>query len=132
MFSSQKYKNWLRAQVRATQEQSGVARGFVNDVHFTSFLAKIAEFFVPALVLLRIADSDVPDVSKMAPGSANVKSWMQEMIDREEDYKKDLWQACFDYYVTREKDLLHPILYAAYICHPEFLSHKQLTMPRSA
>jgi hypothetical protein len=130
MFSSQNYKNWLRAQDRATQEQSGVARGFVNDVHFTSFLAEIAEFFDPALVLLRIADSDVPNVSKMVPGSANVKSRMQEMVDREEDYKKDLWQACFDHYVTLEKDLLHPIHYAAYICDPEFLLQKQLTMPQ--
>jgi hypothetical protein len=45
MFSSQKYKTWLRAQDRATQEQSVVARGLVNDVHFTSFLARRALAF---------------------------------------------------------------------------------------
>jgi hypothetical protein len=52
----------------------------VGYVRFTSFLAEIAEFFDPALVLLRIADSDVPNVSKMAPASANVKARMQEII----------------------------------------------------
>jgi hypothetical protein len=62
---------------------------------------------------------------------------MQEMIEREDDYspipicdKTALWQACFDYYVTREKDLLQPIHYAGYICDPDFLSHKQLAMPQ--
>ena len=115
MFSSQKYKTWLRAQDRATQEQSAAARALVNDVHFTSFLAEIAEFFDPALVLLRIADSDVPNVSKMVPGSANVKARMQEIIfalsQRPDELcgKAALWQSCYEHYVTREKDLLQPV-----------------------
>jgi hypothetical protein len=114
MFSSQKYKTWLRAQDRATQEQPGAARGLVNDVHFTSFLAEIAEFFDPALVLLRIADSDVPNVSKMAPGSANVKARMQEIIfalsQRPDELcgKAALWQACYSRSIEKMLWVLAP------------------------
>ena len=110
----------------------------VNDVHFTSFLAEIAEFFDPALVLLRIADSNVPNVSKMVPGSANVKAGVQEIIfalsQRPDELcgKAALWQSCYEHYVTREEDLLQNVHYVGYICDPEFLHHKQLTTCRSA
>ena len=108
----------------------------MNDVHFTSFLAEIAEFFDPALVLLRIADSDVPNVSKMVPGSANVKARMQEIIfalsQRPDELcgKAAMWQACYEHYVRREGDLLQDVHFVGYICDPEFADHKQLTMPR--
>ena len=80
--SSTEYKNWLRAQDKDVQAESGVIRSMILDVPFTSLCAEIAEFFDPALILLRIVDSDVPNVSKMVPGSANLKARMQQTPSR--------------------------------------------------
>jgi hypothetical protein len=105
----------------------------INDVHFTSFCAEVAEFFGPALILLRVADSDAPNVSKMVPGSADVKARMQEMMEREEgDERRQLWKECSDRYEVREEDLLQPIHYAAYACDPAFTlqGHKPHTLPQ--
>ena len=74
----------------------------ILDVAFTSLCAEIAEFFDPALILLRIADSDVPNVSKMVPGSANVKARMQEMLDREGNAeRRTMWGVVMEKYKVR-------------------------------
>ena len=100
--SSADYKNWLRAQDKDVRAESGEIRSMILDVAFTSLCAEIAEFFDPALILLRIADSDVPNVSKMVPGSANVKARMQEMLDREGNAeRRTMWGVVIEKYKVR-------------------------------
>jgi hypothetical protein len=102
----------------------------LSDVPFTSFCAEIVEFFDPALILLRIADSDAPNLSKMAPGSSHVKARMQDAIDREDnDARKLPWKTVLKFYEKREVDLLYPIHFAAYAVDPEHHDHHQLTIP---
>jgi len=109
----------------------GACRAIVNDVTFTSFLASVAEFFDPVLRLLRMADSDAPNVSKMVPYSYNAKARMQELAGRGDDEHTELWNDCVGMYIVREGDLLTPTHFAGYACDAEFLGngHKQLTMP---
>ena len=129
--SSADYKNWLRVQDRDVREESSDIRAMLTDVPFTSFCAEVAEFFDPALILLRVADSNAPNVSKMVPGSANVKARMQEVVEREVgDERRAVWEACIERYEVREVDLLQPIHYAGYVCDSEFLGHHQTTIPQ--
>ena len=129
--SSAEYKNWLRVQSREVRDESHAIRAMLTDVPFTSFCAEVAEFFDPALILLRVADSDSPNVSKMVPGSANVKARMQEVVEREVgDERRAVWQECVNRYEVRELDLLQPIHYAGYVCDSEFLDHHQTTIPQ--
>ena len=127
-FSSAECKNWSRAQTREVQAEMGACRAIVNDVTFTSFLASVAEFFDPVLRLLRMADSDAPNVSKMVPYSYNAKARMQELAGRGDDEHTDLWNDCVGMYIVREGDLLHPVHFAGYAVDPEFRGngHKQL------
>ena len=131
MFASADYKEWLRKQSREVIEESGKIRNMLSDVPFTSFCAEIVEFFDPALILLRIADSDAPNLAKMVPGSSHVKARMQDTIDREtNDARKLLWQTVKKKYEIREVDLLRPVHYAAYAVDLENQDHHQLTIPQ--
>jgi hypothetical protein len=108
------------------QQESAACRAVANDVDFTSLCADIAAFFGHAIILLRMADTDLPNASKMAPSSYMCKSKMEE-------FRKKLPFAavCIDKDEKREQDLLlHPIHFAAYLVDPEYFGHKQLTTPQ--
>ena len=106
------------------QQESAACRAVVNDFDFTSLCADIAAFFGPAIILLRLADTDLPNVSKMVPSSYLCKSKMEEFMT-----KLSFAAICIGKYEKREKDLLHPIHFAAYMVDPQFLDHKQLAIP---
>jgi hypothetical protein len=76
--SSTEFKNWSRAQDRDVREEYSACRLLISDASFTTLCAEIADFFGPALILLRVADSHAPNVSKMVPGSAQAKARMAE------------------------------------------------------
>jgi hypothetical protein len=123
-FSCTEYKVWIRTQAKDVQQESAACRAVVNDVAFTSLCADIAAFFDPAIILLRLADTDLPNVSKMVPSSYLCKSKMEEFRT-----KLPFAATCIEKYEKREEDLLHPIHFAAYLVDPQYLDHKQLTNP---
>ena len=124
MFSCAEYKKWLKTQDRDVQSESAACRAIANDPAFGSFCAEIADFFDPTIVLLRRCDSEVPNLSKVYPGS---KLALRTMETKTEDY--DFADACIDKYKVREKELIKPVHCAAYACDPESIDHKQVTLP---
>jgi hypothetical protein len=100
-FSCTEYKVWIRTQAKDVQQGSAACRAVVNDVDFTSLCADIAAFFGPAIILLRLADTDLPSVSKMVPSSYMCKSKMEEFRE-----KLPFAAICIEKYEKREKDLL--------------------------
>jgi hypothetical protein len=78
------YKKWLKTQDRDVQNKSAACRAIANDPAFGSFCADIADFFDPTIVLLRRCDSDVPNLSKVYPGSNKLALRMMET--KTEDY----------------------------------------------
>jgi hypothetical protein len=132
-FIEKRFPGDVAKQTAAVASLSALKNG---DGVFGREAAKLAAQTMPAYRWLEMYCFQEPELQQ-AGGELCSLFTMQsgsERIYKMEEFRTKLSFAaiCIEKYEKREKDLLHPIHFAAYLVDPQFLDHKQLTTPLCA